>query len=358
MEDENGLELSLGLSCGKSSAVSKAANGSSSDTRTEEGDRGSKIIDDFKNFLHGGTQKQDSGLVSQKSDSVKPEENFFDNLSNSAINVDASTNLSGGGFWVVNNNRSSEVEEEKRLEAGSKRKNLFDEINHQKKRERDSDKTRASHISITTDEGSTAENEDVADSEAEGSTSRPVPPRDDGYKRHTGGSGLSEIPKEVHVVSGSSGLEKGQNRFTISSENEFKFRSVSYGVPFPPQPVNIMSMPYTLPVKESNPMVTPGTSNYALPGMMHMMSTSNSERPANQHVMPANLPLMFGYSPVQLPVLDKDNSQGLVPHSQQLHSSYFSRGLPNSDKQNDGLKISEGSFLHSLFVNLIMIHIL
>ncbi|MEI4850563.1 hypothetical protein Q8G46_28300, partial [Klebsiella pneumoniae] len=64
---------------------------------------------------------------------MKPEENFFDNLSNSAINVDASTKLSGGGFWVVNNNRSSEVEEEKRLEAGSKRKNLFDEINHQKK---------------------------------------------------------------------------------------------------------------------------------------------------------------------------------------------------------------------------------
>lgn len=349
MEDENGLELSLGLSCGKSSSIPKAANGGSSDTRTEEGDRGSKIIDDFKNFLHGGTQKQDSGLAVQKSDPVKPEENFFDNLSNPAVNVDASTNLSSAGLWVVNNNRSSEVEEEKRLEAGSKRKNLLNEINHQKKRERDSDKTRASHISITTDEGSTAENEDVADSEAEGSTSRPVPLRDDVYKRHAGGSGSSAIPKEVHVVSGSTGLEKGQSRFTISTENDFKFRNISYGAPFTPQPLNILNMPYKLPVKDSNPGVAPGSSNYVLPGMIHMVGTSNSERPANQHMIPANFPLMFGYSPVQLPVLDKDNSQGLVPHSQQLHSSYIGRGLLNSDKQNDGLKISEGSFLHSLY---------
>lgn len=332
MEDDNGLELRLGLSCGKSSTTPRARNGSSSETRIEEVDRGSKIIDDFRNFLHAGTQK---------SDSVKPEENFFDNLSSPAIHVDTSTNLNGGEFWIANNNKPSEADEENRLEASSKSRSVFDEITLQKKRRRDSETTRASHISINTDEGSTAENEDIADSEAEGSTSRLIIHHNDNSKRDVTGGGLTEVPKEVHGVSSSSGLEKGQNRFTISSESEPKVRNVSYGIPFPNQSANIMNMPYNSAVKESNPSVVPGTSKHALPGIMHMMATSNSERPANQHMMPANSHLTFGYSPGQLPVLDKENSQGLVPQSQQLNSSYFIRGLPDSEKQNGRHKLSE-----------------
>ena len=62
MEDENGLELSLGLSCGGSSVKSKGKNGVPSDTRAEEVDRGNSFTDDFKNFLHPGTQKHDSSM--------------------------------------------------------------------------------------------------------------------------------------------------------------------------------------------------------------------------------------------------------------------------------------------------------
>lgn len=308
MEDDNGLELSLGLNCGGSSAIPKGKVGSSSDTKTDEGDRGNKLIDDFKNFLHGGTQKQESGR-SQTSDPVKPEENFFNNLSNTAVNVDTSS-LNENRFWVSNENRSGETEEEKRSEAGSKRKNLFDEINNQKKCEKETNQTRTSHISITTDEGSTADNEDVADSEAEGSTSRLIPHHDDGSKKNNGGNGSYEAPKEAHGAPDLSGIDlQGQKMFTISSEKEFKFGNMSYGLPFPSQPVNIMNMPYSLPM--------------------------------SQPVMPANLPLMFGYSPVQIPVLDKDNSRGIISHSQQLHPAYFGRAPPNSDKQNDGQKISQ-----------------
>ena len=72
MEDENGLELSLGLSCGGSSVKSKGKNGVPSDTRAEEVDRGNSFTDDFKNFLHPGTQKHDSSMDSQRSDPVKP----------------------------------------------------------------------------------------------------------------------------------------------------------------------------------------------------------------------------------------------------------------------------------------------
>uniref|UniRef100_A0A5B7BF31 Ninja-family protein n=1 Tax=Davidia involucrata TaxID=16924 RepID=A0A5B7BF31_DAVIN len=348
MEDENGLELSLGLSCGGSSAKSKGKNGSSIDTRTDEGDRSNKLVDDFKNFLHGGTQKQDLGTVSQRSDPVKPEENFFNNLSKAAGDVDGSTNLNGPGIWVVNNNRYAEVEEEKRPEAGNKPKILFDDMSHQKKREREAhhadlhEKTRTSHISITTDDGSTADNEDVADSEVEGSTSRLVH-NDDSSKRYTGGGGLSEVPKEAHLVTDSSVVDlQGQKRYIVSSEKEFKLGNMPYGVPFPTQSVNMINLP-SLPAKESNSVGAASTSGYQLPGMMQVMAATNSERPGTQPVMPGNFPLMFGYSPVHLPMLDKDNSWGLVSHPQQLHPSYAGRGLPNSDKQNDVLKISQAT---------------
>ncbi|CAK9172735.1 unnamed protein product [Ilex paraguariensis] len=239
-------------------------------------------------------------------------------------------NFNSGGFWVTNDTRSTEVEEEKRAEAGNKRKNLFDEINHQKKREREAhhtdlhDKSRTSHISITTDEGSTAENEDVADSEAEASTSRLASHRDDGCKQYSGGGSLSEVPKNFHWVD-SSGVDlQGQQMFSISSEKEFKIGNMPYGVQYQAQSANIMNMPYSSLGKESNPSGAP------IHHMMQVMTAVNSERPGTQPVLPANAPLMFGYPTVQLPMLEKDNSRGLVSHPQQLHPSYTGRDLPNS----------------------------
>ena len=105
MEDESGLELSLGLGCGGSSAKSKGKSGSSSDTRTEEGDRGNKLVDDFKNFLHGNAQKQDSSTGSQRSDSVKPQEKFFNDLSKNNADADAPINMNNRGLWVSSSNR-------------------------------------------------------------------------------------------------------------------------------------------------------------------------------------------------------------------------------------------------------------
>ncbi|KAL5768780.1 hypothetical protein ACOSP7_015325 [Xanthoceras sorbifolium] len=349
MEDDNGLELSLGLSCGGSAVKSKGKNGSSSDTKTEEGDRGNKIVDEFRNFLHGGTQKQDSGTGSKRSDPVKSQENFFNDLSKTAADTDASMNLTTRGLWVTNSSRSGEIEEEKRSEASNKRKMSFDEINNQKKHEIESnpvdlhDKAKTSHISITTEEGSTADNEDVAESEVEGSTSRLISHHDEGSKRYIGVGGSSEVPKEVRGFPDSVVDLPGQKRFNGSSENKFKVGNVSYGVPFSVQPVNIMNIPYTISVKESNSSGGPSTSGHPLPGMTQKMPTASNERSSTQPANPGNLPVMFGYSPVQLPTYDKDNSWGLVSQPQQFHPSYASRIPPNSDKHNDGLKIHQAA---------------
>ncbi|XVE98118.1 hypothetical protein REPUB_Repub03eG0077900 [Reevesia pubescens] len=329
MEDDNGLELSLGLSCGASSAKSKGKISSSSDTRAEEGDRGIKIVDDLKNFLQAGNQKQDPSVGSQRSDPLKPSENFFNDLSKAADDAEATMNLNGRGLWGTNNNRPAEIDEDKRSEAGSKRKMLFDEINNPKKIEREAhhtelhEKPKTSHISITAEDGSTAENEDVAESEVEGSTSRLVSHHDDGSKRFIGSS---EVPKEV------------------------KLGNLNFGNPFPGQSANVMNVPFSLPMKDSNSVGTPSSSGHTLPGMIQIMPTGYSERSGTQPVNPGNLPVMFGYSPVQLPLLDKDNPWGMVSHPPQFHPSYAGRGPSNPDKHSDGLKISQAS-MHTIARN-------
>ncbi|KAM1046932.1 hypothetical protein PS2_026112 [Malus domestica] len=336
MEDDNGLELSLGLSFGGSSAKAKGKNGASPNARAEEGDRSNKLVDDFKDFLHGGAQKQESSSSSQRSDSVKPKENFFNDLSKASVDADASMNLNGRGVWGANNNKSDETEEEKQTEAANKRKNLFDEMNHQKKHEREAhysdmhDKTRASHISVTED-GSTAENEDVADSEVEGSSSVPNSQHFEGAKRLVGSGDSSDAQKEVRRFADSKVVDlNGQEGFNISSENEYKLGNMAYGSPFSVQSVKMMNMPYSLPTKESNSVGATTTSGHPMHGKMQAMPTVTGERTGTQPVNPKNLPVMFGYSPVQLPMFDKDNAWGAIPHAQQFHPAYAGRNPPNS----------------------------
>ncbi|XP_011045446.1 PREDICTED: ninja-family protein mc410-like isoform X3 [Populus euphratica] len=352
MEDENGLELSLGLGCGGSSSKSKGKNGSSSDTRMDKGDRGNKLVDDFINFLHGTTtQKQDSSARSQRSDSVKPQEMFFNDLTKNNAEANASISLNSRGLWVSSTNRSAENDEEKRPDLGNKRKLLFDELNNQKKHERDAHHAdlhdKKSLILITTEDGSTAENEALAESEVEGSTSRLASHHDNGAKQFIGVGGPPEVTKEVRGFSDSSVVElQGQRRLNGSPENEFKQGNLNYGVPFSVQPVSIMNVPYSFPVNKPNSVGAPSTSGHPITGMIQVLPTSNGEqRTGKQSVNPGNLQVMFGYSPVQLPTLDKDNSWGLISHIQQFPASYTGRALSNAEKQNDGLKISQGSTL-------------
>ncbi|RDX83839.1 Ninja-family protein mc410, partial [Mucuna pruriens] len=334
MEDESGLELSLGLSCGGSSTKPKSKNGSSSDTRVEEVGRGGKMVDDFKSMFDTVPQKPETITGTRRTDSPKPEENFFSDLSK-AKEDNASLNLNGRGFLVANSNKPIEIEEDKWPEAANKRKMPFDEIHSQKKHDSDvhhgdlHDRARTSHISITED-GSTAENEDVADSETENSTSRPISHHSDGSKGfiRVGASGASsDAAKDVRGSADSNATDfSGQKRFTGLSEKDFKHANMTYGASFSVQPVNMMNVPYPS-VKESSSVGAPSSQ---IPGVMHVMPTTTGERAGAQPVNNGSLPVMFGYPPVQLPMLEKDNTWGLVSRPQQLHPSFVGRGPTNS----------------------------
>jgi hypothetical protein len=305
MDDDNGLELSLGLSCGGSTGKAKGNNnnnaGSSSENyRAEGGDRSAKVIDDFKNFLHPTSQRPaEPSSGSQRSDSgQQPPQNFFNDLSKApTTEAEASTKP----LWV---------EDESRKEAGNKRKFGFPGMNDDKKKEKDSShvdmhekKTKASHVSTATDEGSTAENEDVAESEVGGGSS----------SNHA--KEVVRPPTDTNIVDNLTGQRRSNHGG--SGTEEFTMRNMSYTVPFTVHPQNVVtSMPYSLPTKESG---------------QHAAATSLLQPNANA----GNLPIMFGYSPVQLPMLDKDGSGGIVALSQ---SPFAGRVPSNSGKQNLPLK--------------------
>ncbi|PNY14790.1 ninja-family protein mc410-like protein [Trifolium pratense] len=296
MEDDSGLELSLGLSFGGSSSKPKSKNGSSSETRAEEVGRGGKMVDEFKSMFNTDPQKPESITGSQRTETSKPEENFFSDLSK-VKEDNASLNLNGRGFLVGNNNNKPiEIEENKRA--------------------------RASHISLTED-GSTAENEDVADSETDNSTSRPLSHHSDGSKGFIRVGASSDAQKEVRGVADSSA--NGQKRFTASTEKDFKHANMNYSASFSTQPMNMMSGPYTS-VKDSNSV---GAQNPQIPaGVMHVMPpTATGERTGPQSVNNGSLPMMFGHPYVQLPMLDKDSSWG---RPQQFHPSFAGRAATNS----------------------------
>ncbi|KAG6737046.1 hypothetical protein POTOM_059985 [Populus tomentosa] len=113
----------------------------------------------------------------------------------------SSSQIQSGGLWVSSSNRSAENDEEKDQTWVTSVKLLFDELNNQKKHKRDAHHTdlhdKKSHILITTEDGSTAENEDVAESEVEGSTSRLASHHDNGAKQFIGVGGPPEATKEI-----------------------------------------------------------------------------------------------------------------------------------------------------------------
>ncbi|CAH8366516.1 unnamed protein product [Eruca vesicaria subsp. sativa] len=278
MDDDNGLELSLGLSCGggkaKGNIITNNAGTSSENHNLEGGggDRSAKVIDDFKNFLHPTSQRPPAEPQSS--------EPFFNELSK-APNTTEAAEASTKPLWVEDNEAPKEA-------GSSKRKfGFLPEMNDDDEKKKDNvdllqeKKTKASHVSNATDEGSTADNEDVAESESGG-----------------GGGSSSNLAKDN--IAGQK--KNNPEEFTTN-------RNMSYNVPYtvhhPPQNV-LTGLPYSLPSKESGQHAAAA-------------ATSLTQTTANT----GNLPIMFGYSPVQLPMLDKDGSGGVVTLSQ---SPFTGRG--------------------------------
>ncbi|KAI4377089.1 hypothetical protein MLD38_014775 [Melastoma candidum] len=272
--DENGLELSLGLSFGGSLGKLKDKVGTS-DLGAEEDDRGNTSVSDFRGLLDAGKNKLDSIRVLQD-DGVKPQENFFSDLSKGNAGTD----------------------DEVSIEGSNKRKTLFDEFSHQKKHPRESkhsespDKSGVSHITINTDGDSVADNEDVAGSEAGGSTSKLVP---------------------HHNMKG------------VRDYNEVG----NYGVPFSVQEINITAGSQPVSLRDSSSLIAPGRLLYPSSIMRHPLSGAENEQPGITTMALGNGPVISGYSPVQLPVMDKDNSRVVAPHA-----ALGSKGPPTSAPVN------------------------
>ncbi|GMH13693.1 hypothetical protein Nepgr_015534 [Nepenthes gracilis] len=266
MEEDKGLDLSLGLPLGGSSSKSK-----------------------------------DHGIF-HTIDSVKPWENYFSNVFQASVDGDASCDDNGKRFWITSTKRSAEVDDEKGAGVGEKRKFLMEETNQQEEIEgHNSDvhgKVKISHLSITTDDGSTADNEDVAESAAEGSTSR-LTSHHENSKWHVGGGSFSEFSKEVH------------GKLTMGAP------------PFPVQSLSTLNVPYTIPIKES------ALVGYPLPGKMQAMPCMNVEHPGSEALNVRNA-LLFGYPPVQPSTSDKDNSFGMAAPSLPFHPLHAPRDMSNS----------------------------
>ncbi|KAL2342541.1 hypothetical protein Fmac_003826 [Flemingia macrophylla] len=324
MEDENGLELSLGLSFGGSSVKPKSKNGSPSDTRAEDV-RNRKMVDDLKSMFDAGPQKPNS-VNDTETDPSKPEENFFNEISKAKEN--ASLSLNGTGFWGASSKSLLHAEEDKQLDKGIKRKMFFDKINSQKKqsvvRHADlNDKARTSHISLTN--VSASENEDVANFEAENFASRPISCQNDGTKQVARVGISSEAQKDVCGVADSSVTDFNEEKRLASTEKDFKHANLTYSASLCLHQSNMINAPYPSLAKESNSVDAKNPQIYGV------MPTATGELSGSQPVSNDSLPVLFGYSSVQLPMLDNDNRQDLVSCPLELHPTISNgRGPPNT----------------------------
>ncbi|XP_020596144.1 ninja-family protein Os05g0558800 isoform X2 [Phalaenopsis equestris] len=323
MDDENGLELSLGLSFGGSS--SKSSKFKVKDLPSEcKGDEGSSsrlmggnvsISDEsFKNFFKCCSENVES-KGKQKSDLVtQPPENFFTDLakcptSMSDYSNDARNNLVQFTRYqeqLSSSNRTIETEDEK--SGPAKRKLPFEEINFPSKHEKKSTGAliRNSHVSNTTEDGSTGENEDVAESEAEDPQSRLVSRREESMKC-----------SDTLVLSGKNVPSESREPNLSGKESNPEYGKPTFGIPLSLQPLKVMNIPYPV-----------------------MASAANTN----------SMQLAFGYPPAQLPTLETGSSWAF--NSQPLNASSVTRreqstGVPVQEHFEDGAKTSQGAAPHN-----------
>ncbi|KAJ6792440.1 ninja-family protein-like [Iris pallida] len=351
MEDENDLELSLGLSCGRLSWKSKIVD-ISSVPKLEAGGRSDTKDSDqsFKNFFQTGSEKQDS-KGKQKSDPVLAQnENFWTDLrkcSASAFATDASHdvhhNLSQ--FTRYQELWTSKAQTADSEENPNKRKMPFEDISFQNKHDKLLEYTNAPYrnpasfniisnfqVPNQTEDISLGENEeDVAESETEGSNSWLMYNPEDKSKCF----GIAKFT-DKHVLSDSSVIgSKGQKESSLSrTEANHASREVEYGIPSSLQPR--MTVPYPVSVKVATTTNVPNSTVFPSPCVMQGMPVMTDDRPSSLAPNSSNLQLTFGYSSVQLPTLETDSSWAF--NSQ--HSKVTS--LANKDHV-DGAPSSEHS---------------
>ncbi|WOL11045.1 ninja-family protein [Canna indica] len=356
MEDENDLELSLGLSFGGSSGKSKARN-IPSDSKLEEGCTSQSVGRDvadsdvpFKNFFQNSVGNQEQNAKQAVSppqenywtDSAKsntPTTNGFDVTKNSQSQLSKHKEL-----WVANN-RTVEIREDK--SSLKKRRLAYEETNSQNKKEKAVNRTvmvckspgdvtfmKQPRLSIATDDGSTGENEGVAESEAEVSSSWLV-------SQHADTTKPSDLPKGTtpkHVLSDQTVSSfQGNKQQNYSGNISSELGKVTYGSPFSLQPPTVSMVPYPTPAKV--PLVgAPIATSSPSPCVVQPIASSKDDHPIVQGTNVDGQKLVFGYSSVQLPTLETNSSWAFSSHPQAISS--LTLGKPNTLLVEDETNIS------------------
>ncbi|KAM3300008.1 hypothetical protein ACQJBY_041165 [Aegilops geniculata] len=203
---EDGLELSLGLSLGGGSSGKSKARDASLEPKAEPQveESSSKGVSQppdapFAHYYQATAENQEHSSKQRHSPATPPFGNFWGQHGGSSAPV-----ADGSSELIAHQSQLPQYQEgrtpnnignnsEENMPVSSKRKLLSEETSFQKKHHSAADQPDAfsksseggvknAPISISTDDGSTGENEDVADSEAEGSNSWLVAQREDSAK--------------------------------------------------------------------------------------------------------------------------------------------------------------------------------
>jgi hypothetical protein len=192
-------------------------------------------------------------------------------------------------------------------------------------------------ISISTDDGSTGENEDVAESEAEGSNSWLVAQREDSAKGSVVNKGSDRKRSADDSAFGFQG--KKQPSFSGSESSSGKLPP---GNPMSMQASNVVALPYQVPAQVSGPPTITNTQNSRPVCTVQLRPPTNGGA-AVQTTSGASQ-VAFGYPAVQLPTLETGSSWafGAPP---QVVSSFTARDKAEqigTKQADDGKKAQEG----------------
>ncbi|GLJ40377.1 hypothetical protein SUGI_0830890 [Cryptomeria japonica] len=413
MDDDSGLELSLGLSCGGFGCKTKVKD-AVKEIYSEQGagdqvKSGKNSGDTFvKVDLCANTAKEDNA-VKQSNEPVPPvQESFWMNLGKAtAKETENSTEMHANqvqfpGFrepWFTGEtsiqgqkssadtekakrdkqdrmtifNQQQEVQEpeitresaeEKWQEARKKRKMTVEEQKQQTKGDKEDDRDdphcksksgipsqlKSSPISANTQDASSSENEDTADSEVEASMLRTVSP-------------IVKYNMKQPMPSVSEVSDKNENQMPITrtmvigSDINKEHNSTSF---MPPVAIASTPLPYSLPSFNvghapyshsfqvaNNPSVA-FSAGFSLPYLMQFAppTVNGPDRSTVHPVNSTGVQLPPNYSPYQLPALETSPSWVSVSHSHQplmFGSKTIGGTRKSSEHADDESKISQAA---------------
>ncbi|KAG6522092.1 protein NINJA homolog 1-like [Zingiber officinale] len=347
MEDDNELELSLGLSFGGSSGKLKG-RAITSDFKAEEGSTNQAIgrvvtVSDvpFKNFLQNNVGIPDQ---SGKQALSPPQENFWIDIGKSSEGYDISQ-ASQLMFtkhkepWS-GNKRINEVEEENSCSKKPRSseinfQNLENVVNHAEVTGKSSKDhpMKKSHLSVATGDGSTGENEGVAESEAEVSSSWLVSQSVNTSKR----ADLHKVTSK-HALNDPTGIGfQGQKQQLFSGSTSSDFVKATFGASSPLQTHTAVNVDYSVPPKPTC-VGTPTPTSSPSPCIMQPTLPSNGDPSISKGTDFDAEKLVFGYSAIQLPTLETSSSWAFGSQLQAVSS--LGLGTSNSQLAEDDAKRS------------------